>query len=48
MEFIVEFPERASDIGKRGHATGLKYFDLNSYAVETRKLIVQLLQRRSS
>jgi glycosyltransferase involved in cell wall biosynthesis len=48
MEFVVEFPERASDIGKRGHATGLKYFDLNSYAVETRKLIVQLLQRRSS
>ena len=31
MEFIINYPERAIEIGKNGHQTGLKYFDNNSY-----------------
>jgi glycosyltransferase involved in cell wall biosynthesis len=43
MDFVVKNPGRAAEIGQEGLRTGLRYFDFNSYAVETRKLIVSLL-----
>ena len=43
MDFVVKNPEQSEKIGRAGLASGLQYFDFNSYAVETRKLIVSLL-----
>lgn len=43
MDFVAIQPERSVQIGREGLTTGLRYFDYNSYAGETRKLIVSLL-----
>jgi glycosyltransferase involved in cell wall biosynthesis len=43
MDFVAKEPDRAVQIGREGLSTGLQFFDYNSYAGETRKLIVSLL-----
>ena len=43
MDFVAKEPDRAVQIGRDGLSTGLRFFDYNSYAGETRKLIVSLL-----
>ena len=42
MNFVIEAPGAAAEIGKRGFATGKKFFDLNSYGEELRQLLIDL------
>ena len=42
MNIVVETPAIAEAIGKRGYATGKKFFDLHSYGSELKRLLVDL------
>lgn len=42
MEWVAANPGKAEAIGKQGRATGLKYFDINSYGEQLWGLILQL------
>ena len=42
FDFVVDNPEASVEIGKNGKATGLKFFDHNSYGAEIRKMIISL------
>lgn len=42
MNFVITSPTAAAEIGKRGHATGRKFFDLHSYGEELKQLLVDL------
>jgi glycosyltransferase involved in cell wall biosynthesis len=42
FDFIVNNPEAAIQIGRKGKETGLKFFDYNSYGAEIKKMIISL------
>lgn len=42
MNYVIENPEESKRIGERGKATGLKFFDFNSYGAEIKKMIMSL------
>lgn len=42
MQFAIDNPTESEAIGKQGQQEGLKYFDLNSYGVELKKMICSL------
>jgi glycosyltransferase involved in cell wall biosynthesis len=43
MQFVIDHPTEAAAIGKLGQEEGLKYFDLNSYGEQLRKMIDSLM-----
>lgn len=43
MDFVINHPEKAKEIGKNGYDTGLKYFDNSSYKVEIIDFVLKLI-----
>lgn len=45
MKFIIDNPKKAVDIGKKGHETGLKYFNKNNYSNQMDGFLMDVLKR---
>lgn len=43
MNYVIENPIKAIEIGKNGYEVGLKYFDSNSYAVDLKFFVSKLI-----
>lgn len=46
MNFVIHHGEEARDIGRNGHETGKRYFDINSYSVALKKMMISLLDQK--
>src|SRR5690606_34242781 len=45
MNFVIHHPEDAVAIGRNGYEAGKKYFDIDSYGVTLKKMMVALLDK---